>query len=67
MNNLPERSSGGLGLFLVPEELSKTAGSKTQVAPLQTVTTVSIHLIHSDTWKDVKTRLKQSLPLLASN
>lgn len=53
MNNLPKRSSGGLGQFLAPEEQSKTAGSKTQVGPLQTATTVSIHLIHSDTWEDV--------------
>lgn len=53
MNDLPKRSSGGLGLFPVPEELSKTAGSKTQVAPLQIATSVSIHLIHSDTCKDV--------------
>lgn len=53
MNDLPKRSSVGLGLFPVPEEPSKIAGSKTQVAVLQIVTNVSVHLIHFDTCKDV--------------
>lgn len=53
MNDLPKRNSGDLGLFPVPEELSKTAGSKTQAGLLQIVTNVSIHLIHSDTCKDI--------------
>jgi len=51
MNDLPKRNSSDLGLFPVPEELSKTAGSKTQVAPLRIVTNVSVHLIHSDICK----------------
>lgn len=42
VTDLLERNSGGLGQFQVPEELSETVGSRTQVAPLQIVTNVSV-------------------------
>lgn len=66
MDNLPKTNSGGLGQFPVPEELSETADSRTQVALLQIVTSVSVQLIQFDTCKNVHRKLKQSLPLLAS-
>lgn len=66
MNNLPKRNSGGLEQFPVPEELSETADSRTQVALLQIVTSVSVQLIHFGTCKNVYRKLKHSLQLLAS-